>query len=89
MRALVVIVAFCVAVGITLAVLFSLGALWVGDELRAAAPDDPQERHNLIDERSDVSLELHALLLDFLTEHEDLLPLPPHVQSRAKPQLVL
>jgi hypothetical protein len=45
MRALVVIVAFCVAVGVTLAVLFALGALWVGDELRAAAPDDPLLQH--------------------------------------------
>ncbi|MGI8725392.1 MAG: hypothetical protein ACR2J1_08610, partial [Methyloceanibacter sp.] len=33
--------AFCIAVGVGLAVLFALGAYWVGDELRAAAPNDP------------------------------------------------
>lgn len=36
------VVAFCVAVVVALVVLFALGAIWVGDELRAAAPpDDP------------------------------------------------
>lgn len=40
-RCIVVVVAFCVAAGMALAVLFALGAMWVGDELRAAAPDDP------------------------------------------------
>ena len=32
---------FVFAVAVALGVLFLLGALWVGDELRAAAPDDP------------------------------------------------
>lgn len=45
LRGIVVLVAFCVAVGVALAVLFALGAIWVGDELRAAAPDDPLLRH--------------------------------------------
>ena len=36
-RSLVVLVAFCVAVSVALAVLFGLGAAWVGDELQAAA----------------------------------------------------
>ena len=41
-RALVVVVAFGVAATVALAVLFALGSMWVGDELRAAAsPDDP------------------------------------------------
>ena len=40
-RLLWVALAFCIAAGIALAVLFALGAFWVGDELRAAAPDDP------------------------------------------------
>ena len=33
--------AFLFAVAVALGVLFALGALWVGDELRAAAPNDP------------------------------------------------
>lgn len=33
--------AFILAVGMALCVLFVLGALWVGDQLRAVAPDDP------------------------------------------------
>lgn len=33
--------AFIFAVVVALGVLFVLGALWVGDELRAAAPNDP------------------------------------------------
>lgn len=45
LRGLVVVVAFGLAVGVALAVLLALGAMWVGDELRAAAPDDPLFRH--------------------------------------------
>ena len=33
-----VVVAFCLAAIVALAVLFALGSMWVGDELRAAAP---------------------------------------------------
>lgn len=44
-RSIVVVVAFCIAAGTALAVLFALGAMWVGDELRAAAPDDPLLRN--------------------------------------------
>jgi hypothetical protein len=40
-RMIWVVTAFIVAAAATLAVLFALGAIWVGDELRAAAPDDP------------------------------------------------
>ena len=40
-RLLWVALAFCIAVGVGLAVLFALGAYWVGDELRAVAPNDP------------------------------------------------
>jgi len=40
-RMLWVVVAFCIAVAVALGVLFALGAIWVGDELRAAAPSDP------------------------------------------------
>lgn len=36
---------FVFAAVVALGVLFVLGALWVGDELRAAAPDDPVLRH--------------------------------------------
>ena len=36
-----VLTAFIIAAAAALAVLFALGAIWVGDELRAAAPDDP------------------------------------------------
>ena len=36
-----VVVAFCLAVAAALAVLFALGAIWTGNELRAAAPHDP------------------------------------------------
>jgi hypothetical protein len=35
---------FVFAAVLALALLFALGALWVGDELRAAAPDDPMLR---------------------------------------------
>lgn len=45
-RIVVVAVAFCIAALVALAVLFGLGALWVGEELRAAAPpDDPFFAH--------------------------------------------
>ena len=44
-RVLVVVVSFLVAAGVALVVLFALGAMWVGDELRAVAPDDPLLRH--------------------------------------------
>jgi hypothetical protein len=40
-RALWVVTAFLVAVAVALTVLFALGAMWVGEGLRAAAPDDP------------------------------------------------
>ena len=43
-RGFVVIVSFFVGVGVALAVLFSLGSVWMGDELRAIAIDDPQFR---------------------------------------------
>jgi hypothetical protein len=33
--------AFLIAAAVALAVLFGLGAVWVGDGLRAAAPNDP------------------------------------------------
>ena len=36
-----VVTALLVAVAVALAVLFALGAVWVGDELKAAAPHDP------------------------------------------------
>jgi hypothetical protein len=40
-RMIWLVTAFCIAALVALAVLFALGAIWVGDELRAAAPDDP------------------------------------------------
>ena len=40
-RVIWVVTAFLVAAAAALAVLFALGAIWVGDELRSAAPDDP------------------------------------------------
>ena len=40
-RMIWVVVAFSVSAVAALAVLFALGAIWAGDELRAAAPDDP------------------------------------------------
>jgi hypothetical protein len=40
-RALWVVTAFLAAAAVALVVLFALGAIWVGDELRAAAPNDP------------------------------------------------
>jgi len=44
-RGIVVVVAFGLAATVALAVLLALGSMWVGDELRAAAPDDPLFRH--------------------------------------------
>jgi hypothetical protein len=43
-RMIWVVVAFSVSALAALAVLFALGAIWAGDELRAAAPDDPLVR---------------------------------------------
>jgi hypothetical protein len=43
-RMIWVVVAFFIAALAALGVLFALGALWAGDELRAAAPDDPLVR---------------------------------------------
>lgn len=45
LRGIWVILAFGLAVFAALAVLFALGAIWVGDELRAAAPHDPMLHH--------------------------------------------
>jgi hypothetical protein len=45
LRGLWVILAFGLAAFAALAVLFALGAIWVGDELRAAAPHDPMLHH--------------------------------------------
>ena len=44
-RMIWVTIALLLAIGAALAVLFALGAMWVGDELRAAAPNDPMLRH--------------------------------------------
>lgn len=44
-RMLWVTIALMLAVAAALAVLFALGAVWVGNELRAAAPHDPMFRH--------------------------------------------
>ena len=44
-RALWAATVFVLAVVVALGVLFVLGALWVGNELRAAAPHDPMLRH--------------------------------------------
>ena len=44
-RGIWVVTAFCLASLAALAVLFALGAIWVGDELRAAAPQDPMLHH--------------------------------------------
>jgi hypothetical protein len=41
LRGIWVLLAFCFAASTALAILFALGAIWVGDELRAAAPHDP------------------------------------------------
>jgi hypothetical protein len=40
-RLLWVTLAFCIAVGIAAAFLVVLGSVWVGDELRSLAPEDP------------------------------------------------
>ena len=45
LRILWVVVAFCLAALAAIIVLFVLGAFWVGDELRAAAPNHPMVRH--------------------------------------------
>jgi hypothetical protein len=45
LRGIWVILAFCLAASVALAVLFALGAIWVGDELRAAAPPDSMLHH--------------------------------------------
>ena len=45
LHALWAVVVFVFAVTVALGVLFMLGAAWVGDELRAAAPHDPMLRH--------------------------------------------
>ena len=44
-RMIWVAIAAMLAIGAALAVLFALGAMWVGDELRAAAPHDPMLRY--------------------------------------------
>jgi hypothetical protein len=41
LRFIWVAVALVLAMGVALVMLFALGAIWVGDELRAAAPGDP------------------------------------------------
>lgn len=45
LRMVWVVTAFCLAAAAALAVLFALGALWAGSELRSAAPQDPMFRH--------------------------------------------
>jgi len=45
LHALWAVIVFVFAVTVALGVLFMLGAAWVGDELRAAAPHDPMLRH--------------------------------------------
>ncbi len=44
-RMLWVVTAFCLAAAAALAVLFALGALWAGSELRNASPHDPMLQH--------------------------------------------
>ena len=44
-RMIWVVTAFGIAALVALAVLFALGAVWVGDELRTAAPNDPLLEH--------------------------------------------
>ena len=44
-RGIWVVTAFCLAALAALVVLFALGTMWVGDELRAAAPQDPMLHH--------------------------------------------
>jgi len=45
LRGIWVVVALALSAFAALAVLFALGAMWVGDELRAAAPHDPLLHH--------------------------------------------
>lgn len=44
-RGFVLVFAFAIAGAVALGVLLTLGSMWVGDELRAASPDDPLLRH--------------------------------------------
>jgi hypothetical protein len=44
-RAILVVVAFCVAMAVSLVVLFGLGAIWAGNELSAAAPQESVVQH--------------------------------------------
>jgi hypothetical protein len=45
LRGIWVVLAFCLAAFAALAILLALGAIWAGDELRAAAPHDPLLHH--------------------------------------------
>jgi hypothetical protein len=49
-RAVVVVASFVVAVGVALAALFALGSMWMGDELRTIAMEDPQFRAFVFDD---------------------------------------
>ena len=49
-RGVVVVASFFVAVGVALAVLFGLGSMWMGDELRTIAMEDPQFRAIVLDD---------------------------------------
>ena len=42
LRGITIVVVFCIAVGVALAVLFALGAVWTGEELHAIAAEDPR-----------------------------------------------
>lgn len=42
LRGITIVVVFCIAVGVALVVLFALGAVWTGEELRAIAAEDPR-----------------------------------------------
>lgn len=42
LRGITIVVVLCIAVGVALAVLFALGAVWTGEELRAIAAEDPR-----------------------------------------------
>lgn len=44
LRGITIAVVFCIAVGVALAVLFALGAVWTGEELRTIAAEDPRFR---------------------------------------------
>jgi hypothetical protein len=44
-RAILVVVAFFVAMAVSLVVLFGLGAIWAGNELSAAAPQESVVQH--------------------------------------------